>query len=44
MEPEEPRKMSFRQMFDDTKAYVEEHFSAQRMANEYMVLFKDLLR
>ncbi len=25
------------------KAYVEEHFSAQRMANEYMVLFEDLL-
>ena len=30
MEPEEPRKMSFRQMFDDTKAYVEEQWGAAK--------------
>lgn len=50
----ETLKGYWREMLSDTikarqyglnaKAYVEEHFSAQRMANEYMVLFKDLLR
>ena len=49
----ETLKSYWREMLSDTikaneyglqaKAYVEEHFSAQRMANEYMVLFEDLL-